>query len=1114
MMKMWMAAAMCGVSTLAIVSPAQAQAQRVRYDIPAGDLKAALDAYVRRSGQEIMFKPDEVRGVRSKGARGMLSNQAALAAILARTGFVVQRDPSGSVAVVRAGARRKDSKSTAANDRAPAPAPAAEQPQEVVVVGSRIAGTRLNEALPVTVIDQADLDAIGAVDGDDVYRAIAQMGDVGFNEADSDNGGINNARGDVASIDLRSIGTGNTLVLLNGRRLVPHPGTQVESFVPVQTVNTNAIPVFGLRRVEVLADGAAALYGTDAVAGVVNNVLRDNFRGFTAQIATGQTDGGMSEYSADFQIGKTFNGGKTNISVMGSYLTRDPLFIYERDYATVAGRVARFNGRAQGLDYGSYSTLTAWAEGVRLNPTTYRPAGSTTRINGQTLTSTAGTFHIQPSTNPGCLANGFIAGTCFDNSILSTTGEDRNLRYDIDTMRTISSSVDRVNLFTFINHDFGNGIEFFGELGYYWGKTWSQRQQDTPLDMQRVLMSPTAYWNPLGAVGVTARLPGLTTGTGTTAFPSSGAAVQVQDFRFSDLGYRAIDVQNVTTRFLGGLRGQWRGFAWESALLYSKASTDDTMDGISMTALQSAINLTTPVAYNPFVGGDLNSPKDGAVGLNDPATIEPMMVKVYRKAETQLMLWDFKLSRGDLLAVPAGDIGIAAGLEARRETYSEDRDPRLDGTITFTDLAGQVSQSDVMGVSYTPDSKGARNVYSGFLELAVPVVSPDMDVPFIRSIDVQLAGRVENYSLFGWVGAPKAAMAYRPNRWLMFRGSWSQGFRAPNLLQLHQPDFERSNSRRDYAACAVQLKINAISSLFSDNAYCDAQDRIESRSGNKNLQAENSENLSFGAVLEPKLWSRKYGELTLTVDYWKIHQKNLVGIFGGTNQLIMDYYLRQIGSSNPNIVRAAPDDQQIADAAAAGLAPVGTLLSITDEYMNLQPRKSAGLDFRLFYNVRNTPLGNWRLSVNASQKLKLYQQASDQHKILLDALAAGTISGVVVGGVENLIRRNGRPEWRVSASLTWSRKRWTAGWFTSYVSDFYDTSATYTGTTDPWIVDDWMTHNVFVQYQLPRNGPRLRIGARNVFNVDPPLADDRFGFVGSVHSNRGRWWYASLRTSF
>lgn len=1079
-----------------------ALAQVAQFEVPAQPLAQAIPELARQAGVTISAPTGHLAGRSGPTVSGYMDVEDALSQLLAGTDLYVASH-EGLTIVLR---QRAGGETGAANV------------EDVVVVGSRIGGSRINEALPVTVVDQTELDAIGAVDGDDLYRAIAQTGDVNFNDADTDNGGINNARGDVASIDLRSIGTGNTLVLLNGRRLVPHPGTQVENYVPVQTVNTNAIPTFGLRRVEVLADGAAALYGTDAVAGVVNNVLRDNFEGFTTQAAMGHDEGGMEEYSFDFQAGKDFNDGKTNVSIMGGYLKRDPLYVSERDYASVAGRLARFNDRATGLDYGTYSTITAWAEGIRLNPTTYQPAGSTTRVNGQTLTATSGTFHIQPSTNEGCLADGFIAGTCFDNSTLATTSADNNLRYDLDTMRTISSAVKRANLFTFVNHEFDNGVEFFGELGYYWGETWSQRQQDTPLDTQRVLMSPTAYWNPLGAVGVTARLPGLTTGTGTTAFPASGAAVEIQDVRFSDLGYRTIEVENVTTRYLGGLRGEYRGFDWESAILYSKAKTTDEMDGVSMTGLQAALNMTTPDAYNPFVGGDQDSPKDGAVGLNDQDVIDSFKIKVYREAETELMMWDFKASKSDFYQVPAGYIGVAGGVEARRETFAEDRDPRLDGTITFTDLAGDVSMSDVMGVSYTPDSSGARNVYSAFLELAVPVVSPEMNIPLVQSIDLQLAGRVENYSLFGTVGAPKVALAYRPNSWLMFRSAWSQGFRAPNLLQLHQPDFERSNARRDYAACAVQLAIGAIETLTTSNDYCTSEDRIEQRAGNKDLKAEDSDNLSLGLVFEPKLWPEQFGDLTFTVDYWKIRQENLVGIFGGTNQLIMDYYLRQIGSSNPNVIRADPDAQQIADAAAAGLAPVGTLLSIKDDYLNLQPRESEGLDLRLLYNLRDTPWGDWRLNINASQKLKLYQEASEQHQVLLDALEQGIISGVTVGGVEDLVRRNGRPEWKVTASLTWNLGPWTSGWYSSYVSDFYDSGATDVETGDYWIVDEWLTHNLYLQYSFDGPGPlsdtRIRIGARNIFDEEPPLADERFGYVGSVHSNRGRWWYASLRKSF
>src|SRR5690606_27969328 len=303
-----------------------------------------------------------------------------------------------------------------------------------------------------------------------------------------------------------------------------------------------------------------------------------------------------------------------------------------------------------------------------------------------------------------------------------------------------------------------------------------------------------------------------------------------------------------------------------------------------------------------------------------------------------------------------------------------DRDDRLDGTITFTDLAGAVSQSDIMGVTYTPDSSGARNVYSAFAELAIPVVSPEMNIPFVKSIDMQVAARLEDYSLFGLVGAPKVALAYRPNDWLMFRAAWSKGFRAPNLTQVHQPDFQRSNSRRDYAACAVQVAIGAIPNLSATNDYCSSESRIENRAGNPDLKPERSENLSAGLVFEPKLWSADYGVLTFAVDYWKINQTDLVGIFGATNQLIMDYYLREIGSFNENVVRAAPDAQQIADGLAAGLAPVGTILSIKDDYLNLQPRESEGVDYRMHYSLRDTPVGSFTWTVNVSQWLKLYQE--------------------------------------------------------------------------------------------------------------------------------------------
>ncbi|MBK5953834.1 TonB-dependent receptor, partial [Rhodospirillum rubrum] len=985
--------------------------------------------------------------------------------------FTLMAGAASAVLLMSAGA-------TLAQEADPATDGQPAQVEDIVVVGSQIRGASTTAALPVTVVTQEEIIATGAVSGDDLLRSIPQMGDVLFSSANNPQTS-NAARGDVNSVNLRSLGVGNTLVLLNGRRIVQHPtsqGTSDTGTVPVLSYNSNAIPVSGLERLEVLLDGAAAIYGADAVAGVVNTVLQEDFDGLEMKAQYGGAEGAhRREFTLGLFAGKDFERG--NISGFLDYTDRTAQRAEDMDYTASDDRRALFAdvpGYETSTDPDGRSSYTSWAN----FQTPFRVRQGTTN-----LTSAAGAFHNQPSAL-GCTAP--IGGdVCLASGNISySSAAARDLRYDGARGTTVSPDVERLNLFVSGHYDLDNGVTAFGELGYYTATT--QNIQPPTILLNQLWIPASNYWNPFGPITFadgTAnpnRLPGLTN------VPAEGTDVKLVRYRFNDVGEQVVNVDNWQSRILGGLRGEWRGFDWESAILYSKARTTDEMDGVSMTGLQAAINMTTANAYNPFVGGDLDSPKDGAFGLNDQDVIDGFKVKVYREAETELMMWDFKASKSDFYEVPAGYIGVAGGVEARRETFAEDRDPRLDGTITFTDLGGGGSMSDVMGVSYTPDSSGARNVYSAFLELAVPVVSPEMNIPLVQSIDLQLAGRVENYSLFGTVGAPKVALAYRPTSWLMFRSAWSQGFRAPNLLQLHQPDFERSNARRDYAACAVQLAIGAIETLTESNDYCTSEDRIEQRAGNKDLKAEDSDNLSLGLVFEPKLWPEPYGELTFTVDYWKIRQENLVGIFGGTNQLIMDYYLRQIGSSNPNVIRADPDAQQIADATAAGLAPVGTLLSIKDDYLNLQPRESEGLDLRLLYNLRDTPWGDWRLNINASQKLKLYQEASEQHQVLLDALEQGVISSVTVGGVEDLVRRNGRPEWKVTASLTWNLGPWTSGWYSSYVSDFYDSSATDVQTGDYWTVDEWLTHNLYLQYRFDGSGPlsdtRIRVGARNIFD--------------------------------
>lgn len=200
--------------------------------------------------------------------------------------------------------------------------------EEIVVVGSQIRGANIAGALPVSVISLEDIEATGVDSGDDLLEYTAEQGQNYFNEAEDASGGVNAARGDIGAYNLRNLGVGNTLTLLNGRRLVNSPGYQTElvggDFVPTVSVNANLIPVTGIERVEILRDGASAIYGADAVAGVVNNVLQTDYEGF-------EITGRLSAYdhfdAEDTTItakwGSFFNDGATNVSVFLSHYDRD-----------------------------------------------------------------------------------------------------------------------------------------------------------------------------------------------------------------------------------------------------------------------------------------------------------------------------------------------------------------------------------------------------------------------------------------------------------------------------------------------------------------------------------------------------------------------------------------------------------------------------------------------------------------------------------------------------------------------------------------------------------------------------------------------------------------------
>ncbi len=973
-------------------------------------------------------------------------------------------------------------------------APESTEVEAITVVGSQIKGAKIDTALPVSVVGEDDIVATGAVSGDELFRSIPQAGDVQFQEART-TGNLNDARGDVASLNLRSLGTGNTLTLLNGRRAVMHPGTQTENFVPVQTPNTNALPVAGIKRVEVLRDGAAAIYGTDAVAGVVNNVLDTRFQGLRMEVQLGGSEGtGYREGSFNVKAGKRI-GDDTRVTFFGSYTGRSRMNASERDYAASEDHRWQIEGTpwAGNTTFDSRSTSSPWGAFTVIG------APGVVRQNGTALTS-SGLFHIEPTSNvgtgiPACASGAFGAGgdLCIKSGSV-TAANTRNLRYDENPDRTLRGGIERTNLFAAVEHQLTDDIEFFGEAGYYHALFTGSREQSAPVSSAPISIPANSYWNPFGPTMLNGvvnpnRLPGLTN------VPTAGLAMNITNYRPVDTGPRTYTVTDDSIRLLGGLRGEWNGFDWESAIVYSKARTKDmTHNAISNTLFQAALSRTDATAYNPFNGGSQGNYSVGDGTRNSQATIDSFLINVYRVSETSLAMLDFKVSKADLFELPAGPVGLAAGVEWRRETYDDDRDSRLDGTIKYTNkVTGITYDSDVLGASQSPDVSADRDISSAYVELAVPVIGPEMRIPFVEEVNIQLAARDEYYSDFGNVLKPKFAVLWKVGRGLSLRGSVSQSFRAPNLPQFYSDGTTVSNSRTDYAACRI------------NGTTCTSTSTLEVRSGNQNLKPEEADNASVGLVFQPDFIPPEAGRVTFTMDFWSIREKNVIGILGANNQIAYDYLLRLNGSSNPQVVR---------DNTTPGI--VGPILYVDDVYQNLQPRMVRGIDFSIDYDLKTDSWGDFGVKLNVAKLLQFDQAPSPIEQTLIDAIKGGKLPGLTVASAGNQIQLDGFPEFRGTASFTWRKDGWGAGVFVNHVGRVFDTSpAQVDGKFFP--VEAWTTVNLYGQYAFKdgmMDGSTIRLGVRNIEDKDPPVTSSNFGYNGALHNATGRYWYASFSKRF
>jgi len=963
---------------------------------------------------------------------------------------------------------------------------------EITVTGTQIKGARISEALAVSVIDAGEIEAMGISSGDELFDSMPEVGQNFFNEADAHAGGVNSVRGDVGAFNMRNMGTGNTLALINGRRMVNSAGYQTEeiggAFVPVNSANTNAIPVYGIERVEVLRDGASAIYGADAVAGVINQVLKSDFEGFTVRARFDDYEGiPRQDERLNVEWGKFFNGGRTNVGVFFDYYHRDRVNAQDDD-KWADSNYSRFVDPEWVSAFGTgYSSNSAFPQ------VDFRSGAEGRLMQALGYADSSGEMVTYPTGDSRCVfpINANVCGAP------DTSG---NYLYNPSTFRDISSDLDRYNLFLYLNHDFGNGVEAFTEFSWY--EADSNFNADAAyfsIGASDLQIGPEYYYNPFGPCLLSdgSVNPSRIAAADEAGTDCAGERLEIDNFRALEAP-RVSVTENSIYRFLQGFRGSAGDWDWETALVWSEAERDNvTHNRLSNTSLQEMLNSSSPDTYNIF---------GGAAG--DLTGLQPALIDVYRKDKTDLKMVDLKFTNAELFEMPAGPVGFLVGLEYREESFDDDRDPRLDGTIAYTAYEGATFPivSDVVNSSPTADNSGSRDVTSLFTEFAIPV---------FETLDVQLALRYEDFSDVGDTTVGKIAFGWRPIERLLFRGSWSEAFRAPNLITINEDFVVRQNTRIDYVCEFVEFETGA-------NLDADCTPSLQRQaSGSADLVPEESTNTSIGLV-----WDAT-DELTFTVDFWAIEKEDSIGLFGENNHSVYDLLLRlRAGTAdcanqtfNTALVRDPVDIEDIPSYLAAGVCPGGEIDAASDTYTNLDTRTIEGYDVGVYYDTE-TSIGDFNFKFVGTFYDEYTQLGSSGIALeTQQALDSGELPDwIALRGYGDLLLREGNMDEKLNASVRWSKGDWGAFVSMLRIGKFYDadTAIVVDGETTNWWLSSMTTYNASVDYDFNAfdTETRLRFGVNNLTDERAPLCDCRFGYWSDAHRDVGRQYYLDLRMSF
>lgn len=947
--------------------------------------------------------------------------------------------------------------------------------QTVVVTGTLLPTTPDRVAVPIVTLDAKTMEQNGVTSNAlEILRksvpAFAGRSNAGTSNANNDN----QRTGGGSQVQLRNL---PTLVLVNGRRVAIDAiaGTNGKNFVDV-----NQIPTAAIDHIEVLTDGASSIYGSDAIGGVVNFILKSDMQGVKAGGRFGSASGDYRERSAYLTGGTDIAG--LSITATGSYSKTNPLFQDTRSFTSpLFGRTSAVPGVVAAGGRSPGAILAAALD----SPSQMNPTGTAATATSVNQLIANGTY---VATTPGAVSGAFDVAPY--QTLLLAQEQD-----------SFVSSVSKSLL--------DKRVELFGDVMLSRTKSFTQ-------------------W-----------LPSNVTSTVPAGAPFDPLTTSFAGVTFADLNDpRHINDKTDAARATLGLRGKvWNHWQWETGLVYSESDLQQNVGNlIYKPNLPRAIAGGYDANGNPVAGGAYSQvytccstsnavvlqpaldPFARTAGLN-PASLANLYGTEVINAVSQLTSWDGKLA-GSLFDLPAGDVGLAVGATWRREALSGHADANGRVTDPVTHLTSGNAQLWALGFNFDPFASH-RDIRALFAETRIPITAPAWSVPGVRSFDITLAGRAEHYSDAGSSNVPKVGFRWQPfDRQLTLRGTYAKSFSAPTLYAEYGPIDTR------------QVGEAVIAGVFGRPNYSGLP--FNGEDGNDpNLKPATSVSRSIGFQFQPRFVPGLAG----SVDFSSI---NLYGYAGGLGFNNILTSVNQFGSASPyfnniavdNFAGAAGATQPFVNpgdlqrflcggcanpASSPGLPAQASRLYVIDQFRNLAVLQERSYTVAADYIIPWDRYGTFTLATTGAifKSFNFLDQPGPGHHFL--QYAGKTNNAGASGGFGGTL-----PTYRFFTSLDWRYRSLEFTLNNTYASGTDDTGVN--GTSTPLIpvgsYGAWDLRGAYDWHPSQANGARtltFALGINNLTNRMPPLAPRAFvdnNADVSTYSPLGRLVYGTVTVSF